>query len=122
MRGSANCTRLSMLAGGAVEAGDRGTGPGLKQHCLPQEHAHPDGSAAEAVLRVTPCVITSNTLNRIVKTAFKLPLRSQKAGQDFLPLASASSSFLTNLAGSFLKSFRQSLQHNWISRPSCVKV
>jgi hypothetical protein len=42
--------------------------------------------------------------------------------QDFLSLASAASSFLTNFAGSFLKSFRQSLQQSWISRPSWVNV
>lgn len=40
----------------------------------------------------------------------------------FLAFFSAASSFLIYLAGSFLKSFRQDLQHILISRPSWVKT
>ena len=59
------------------------------------------------------CARASDALNKMAKADFT------HESLFFFVLASASSIFLMYLAVSFLKSLRQSLQQNLISRPSC---
>ena len=57
-----------------------------------------------------------------VAAAWVFPSRFLFFANYFLAFLSASSSFLMYLAVSFLKSFKQDLQHILISRPSCVNT